>query len=50
MDQEAGQRSKSGVGVRPIRFLLNANLPESLQKSDRIHAQSFEVKFGTDVP
>ncbi|KKN41798.1 hypothetical protein LCGC14_0719700 [marine sediment metagenome] len=25
---------------RPIRFLLYANLPEPLQKPDRIHARS----------
>jgi len=25
--------------------LLNANLPESLQKPDRIHAESFEVSI-----
>ena len=31
--------------MRPLRFLLNVYLSESLQKSDRIHTQSFEVSI-----
>ncbi len=32
--------------MRPLRFLLDVNLPEPLQKSDRIHAQ---LEYGKDL-
>ncbi|SDE53775.1 hypothetical protein SAMN05421636_105425 [Pricia antarctica] len=32
--------------MRPMEFLLHANLPESLQKFHRIHAQVSMVRFG----
>ena len=40
------ENPKAQSKVRPIRFLLYANLQEAPQKLYRIHAQRFWVRFG----